>query len=283
VTYEWLFSFAVFAEKCNFTHAAVQLHISQPALHVQIKKLTEQVGVPLYLRSGRTLRLTPEGERLAAFARSVQEEEAGVLARLRGETYSGPVVLAAGQGAFLYLLGPAVKAFPKKRWPLRLLNMRGPEAIESLRQARAHLAVAVLTSVPEGLEATRLRDVGQHLLMKSNHRLARRRKLSPADLAGEELILAPAGSPHRMMVEQAMRSEGIAPEVSVEASGWELMMDFVSKGMGVAIVNDFCSVPRGLTAVPMRGFPLATYYLLARKTSNEGVLHLRERIVHHAS
>jgi len=283
VTYEWLFSFAVFAEKCNFTHAAVQLHISQPALHVQIKKLTEQVGLPLYLRSGRTLRLTPEGERLAAFARSVQEEEALVLARLRGETYSGPVVLAAGQGAFLYLLGPAVKAFPKKRWPLRLLNLRGPEAIESLRQGKAHLAVAVLNAAPEGLESTRLRDVGQHLLMKSSHRLARRRKLSPADLAGEDLVLAPAGSPHRLMVEQAMRSEGIAPEVAVEASGWELMMDFVSKGMGVAIVNDFCSVPRGLTAVPMRGFPLATYYLLARKTSNEGVSHLHERILHHAS
>ncbi len=283
MNYEWLFSFSVFAEKRNFTHAAVELHISQPALHVQIKKLTEEVGVPLYIRSGRSLLLTPEGERLAAFARSIQEEEAEVLARLRGQTYAGPVVLAAGQGAFLYLLGRAVKAFPKKRWPLRLLNMRGPEALASLREAKAHLAVAVLDEVPEGLESTRLRDVGQHLLMRSDHRLAKRRKLSAADLAGEDLVVAPGASPHRQMVEQAMRSEGIVPEVSVEASGWELMMDFVSKGMGVAIVNDFCSVPRGLTAVPMPGFPLATYYLLARKTSNEGVLHMRDSIIRYAS
>src|SRR5687767_85799 len=122
-------SFVTFADVANFTHAAKRLHISQPALHVQIKKLAEAVGRPLYRRDGKSLVLTPEGERLAAYGREVRERGAAVLAEVRGERASGPVVLAAGQGAFLYLLGGAIKKFPKQRWPLRLLSMTGPETI----------------------------------------------------------------------------------------------------------------------------------------------------------
>ena len=69
MNYEHLRSFVVFAARANFTHAARELHLSQPALHVQIRKLTEAVGRPLYVRSGRGLRLTRDGERLAAFGR----------------------------------------------------------------------------------------------------------------------------------------------------------------------------------------------------------------------
>src|SRR5215475_9867837 len=121
MNYDWLFAFVVFAEHRSFTHAARRLHISQPALHVQIRKLAEAVGRPLYRRDGRALSLTPEGLRLAAFGREVAERGRAVLEELRGRPPSGPVVLASGQGAFLYLLGPAIRRFPKDRWPLRLL------------------------------------------------------------------------------------------------------------------------------------------------------------------
>ncbi|MFZ5890453.1 MAG: LysR family transcriptional regulator [Myxococcota bacterium] len=72
MNYEWVFAFTEFAEHLNFTRAAKQLHISQPALHVQIRKLSEEVGRPLYRRTGRSLSLTPEGKRLAVFGREVQ-------------------------------------------------------------------------------------------------------------------------------------------------------------------------------------------------------------------
>src|SRR5258706_1895447 len=61
-------SFAAFAEHRNFTSAAAALNISQPALHVKIKKLAEALGTDLYERKGRSLVLTASGERLAAFA-----------------------------------------------------------------------------------------------------------------------------------------------------------------------------------------------------------------------
>ncbi len=257
MTYEWLFAFVVFAEHLNFTRAAARLHISQPALHVQIKKLAEAVGRPLYRRDGKSLSLTPEGRHLAAFGREVQERGRSVLEELRGQAQSGPVVLASGQGAFLYLLGPAIRRFPKRTWPLRLLSMSGPQAIESVREARAHLCVAALPgdTLPADLTCEKLRSVGQSVIVPSSHRLARRRSLRPADLADEQLVVAPAGSPHRVMLTHLLESSGIAWSVAVEATGWEVMLQFARYGVGIAVVNDFCPAPRGMKIHPTRGRP----------------------------
>ncbi|HEU5057419.1 MAG TPA: LysR family transcriptional regulator [Kofleriaceae bacterium] len=259
--YEWLFAFAVFAEHLNFTRAARQLHISQPALHVQIQKLAAAVGCPLYRRRGRALVLTPEGVRLAAFGREVEERGRSVLEELRGEPASGPVVLASGQGAFLYLLGPAIRRFPKDRWPLRLLAMPGPEVVEAVREARAHLGVVALEAPPPDLACQPLRAVGQQVVVPAAHRLARRRSLRPTDLRGEPLVVAPAGSPHRAMLERLLGGDLV---VAVEATGWELMLQFARYGVGIAVVNDFCPPPRGMVAVPLEGAPAITYHLVAR-------------------
>lgn len=278
MNYEQLFAFAVFAEHCNFTRAARQLHLSQPALHVQIKKLGEAIGRPLYRREGKALSLTPEGKHLAAFGREVKERGRAVLEELRGQSLSGPVVLAAGAGAFQYLLGPAIRKFPKAKWPLRLLSLPGPEALAAVRDARAHLCVVALDGAPSDLSAVPLRSVGQHVVLPSSHRLAKRRTLRPADLAGEPLVVAPEGSPHRAMLAQLLRtaaapasttgsssgSGGPELNIAVEATGWELMLQFARYGLGLAVVNDFCPPPPGTVAIPLPGAPSVTYHLIAR-------------------
>lgn len=264
MNYGWLFAFVVFAEHLNFTRAAKQLHISQPALHVQIKKLTDSIGRPLYRRHGKTLLLTPEGSHLAAFGREVEERGRSVLEELRGQSLSGPVVLASGQGAFLYLLGSAIQRFPKNKWPLRLLSMSGPEAIEAVRAAKAHLCVVAIDNLPADLAAMPLRSVGQHVVLPSSHRLARRRSLRPGDLNGEKLVVAPAGSPHRMMLQQVLRASGCEWTVAVEATGWELMLHFAKHGVGIAVVNDFCPAPKGMVSIPLQGAPDVVYYLIER-------------------
>ena len=262
MNYEQLRSFVAFATHRNFTHAAKALHISQPALHVQIKKLADAIGRPLYRRDGRALVLTPEGERLAAYGREIAERGATVLAELRGERASGPVVLAAGQGAFLYLLGPAIRRFPKQRFPLRLLSLTGPETIAAVHAARAHVGVIATNEPPPDLAATRIREVRQHVVMPASHRLARRRAIKPRELAGEPLIVAPVGSPHRQMLAQALA--GVDWNLAVEATGWELMLAFARAGMGLAIVNDFCEPPRGMVGVPLEGAPPIAYHAVHR-------------------
>ena len=213
------------------------------------------------------LSLTPEGKRLAGFGRDVQERGRSVLEQLRGQPVSGPVILASGQGAFLYLLGPAIRRFPKDRWPLRLSSMSGPEAIEAVQEATAHLAVIAVDSPPADLAATPLRSVGQLVVLPASHHLARRPSVRPADLRGQPLVVAPAGSPHRVMLQQLLRASGCELSVAVEATGWELMLQFARYGIGVAVVNDFCPAPRGMVGIPLEGAAPITYYLIERPGS----------------
>src|SRR5688572_224198 len=62
-------AFDAFATTLNFTHAAKQIHLSQPALHERVRKLADLVGAVLYERKGRVIALTDTGRSLAAFAR----------------------------------------------------------------------------------------------------------------------------------------------------------------------------------------------------------------------
>jgi len=264
VNYDWLFSFVVFADHLNFTRAAEALHITQPALHAQIRKLSEDVGATLYRREGRSLLLSPEGRRLAAFGREVQARGSDVLAQLRGEHSRSPVILASGQGAFLHLLGPALKRFPKERWPLRAVSMSGPDTIQAIRDARADVGVAVLSNTPSDLECQAMRRVGQIVLLPRGHRLSKRRSLKPNDLDTESIVVAPEGSPHRVMLSQALATAGAKWSVAVEATGWELMIQFARCGLGVAVVNDFCPVPRGLVGLRLGGVPDVEYHVVTR-------------------
>ena len=154
---DWLQSFAVFADTLNFTRAAKQLHISQPALHVQIRKLGEELGVALYVRNGRVLTLTTAGQRVLAFARDQRERTARLMEEVSGSADLQTVVLAAGEGSFLYLLGGALRAFQGgKHGRLEVLTRDRDGAVSAVRLGEAHLAVTVSDEVPAELTARKL-------------------------------------------------------------------------------------------------------------------------------
>jgi DNA-binding transcriptional LysR family regulator len=208
--------------------------------------------------------LTAEGRKLAAFGRDVRSRGHELLAELQGQKPHGPVILASGQGAFLYMLGPAIKKFPKERWPLRLLSMSGPETLDAIRDARADVGVAVTGSETGDLRCREIRRVGQRVIVPRGHRLSKRRRLAPGDLNGEAIVVAPEGSPHRLMLTQALKTLGARWTVAVEATGWELMIQFARYGLGIAVVNDFCPVPRGFVGIPLEGVPEASYSVVTR-------------------
>src|SRR5690606_3000019 len=188
---ELLRAFAAFADALNFTHAAQQVGLSQPATFERISRLAEAVGAALYERDGRQLRLTAAGVQVAAFAREALARSHAFLADLRGEARRERVVLAAGEGAYLYLLGPALRAFTRDHpdATLCLLTRGGPDAIEAVREGAAHLAVGVFDLVPEDLSPHDLVRTPLCAAMAASHPLARRRSLRLSDLAGQRLVL----------------------------------------------------------------------------------------------
>jgi DNA-binding transcriptional LysR family regulator len=98
--------------------------------------------------------------------------------------------------------------------------------------------------------------------MPRSHRLARATRVQLRDLAGEHLIVPPPTGRHRQMLTRVLGAAGVDWEIGLEASGWPLMLEYTRLGVGLAIVNDICRLPAGVTAVPMPELPAIDYYVL---------------------
>ncbi|MFO0588061.1 MAG: LysR family transcriptional regulator [Polyangiaceae bacterium] len=270
---EHLDAFVTFAEHMNFTRAARARRMSQPALHTQVQKLAAALGVELYVKRGNKLTLTPDGQRVLGFGRDARERTRAFVAELSHREVRGPIVLCAGEGAYLYLLGEGVRRFAKDAGSagLRLLVRDQDGTVEAVRTGESHLGVASLDAPPPDLRVEPIAEVGQVVLVPEAHPLAAQRTVRLRDLAGERLVVPPAGRPHRWMVAQALRAAGVRWDVGVEASGWELLARFAEIGLGLAIVNAFCRAPQGMVARPMPELPSRVYYLLQRsEAAREG-------------
>ena len=218
LTAEALEAFAAFAETLSFTRGAARLGISQPALFVKVAKLARALDVPLYRRAGRRLVLTAHGEVVARHARAQQEQATALLDELAGGAPHAAVRLASGQGAYLYLLGDGIRRFVRRAaHPLRLLVADGPAAVALVESGRAHLGASTLDAPPDELEVLPLSRIEQVLALPVGHRLATRRSIALADLAGETLIVPPGGRPHREMLARMLAEAGVEWRIGVEA------------------------------------------------------------------
>jgi DNA-binding transcriptional LysR family regulator len=258
-------AFAVFASHRNFTHAARELHVSQPALHVRIRKLEQVLGGALYLRQGQQLMLTDLGVALAEFANDVRDRAAAFASSLQDGPPARPLRLAAGAGAYLYLLGDVVREF-LRRWPggLRLITANAEDTVARLRDGTADAGVTALAVPPTDLRCDLLCRHSQVLAMRSDHRFARRRSIGLPDLAGEQLVVPPSGRVHRRQLERALLDADVDWQVAVEAEGWDLLVHFVRLGVGTAVINSSVRTPRGVVTVPIRGLPPVRYYTVTR-------------------
>lgn len=270
----WLRAYSAFAQHLNFTHAAKALHLSQPALFAQVQKLEEAAGTPLYKRAGRALVLTDAGERMASFARKNLMEQASFLEELRTGQNRARVVLCAGEGAYLYLIGEAVqKSVKDARTPIELLVRDASETLSALRTGAAHIGVLPMASIPPRMVVEPLARVGQMLVLPENHALAEKSHLLLSDLEGSSLIVPPAGSAQRKVLEDALAQAGVSWDIAVEARGWPLTLHLVKLGTGLAIVNDFCRLPAGLVGKPLAGLPSHTYFAVRMEdTPKEGAI-----------
>jgi DNA-binding transcriptional LysR family regulator len=262
IRYDRLQAFAVFADELSFTRAAQRLHLSQPALHVQVQQLAEELGVVLYTREGRSLRLTADGARVRAFARDLEEQTARFLAELRGGPSPSPVVLCAGEAVTRYVLSQALRAF---RHPVRLTVGDAETTLRAVQEGRAHVGVAGAAPQMDGLLCTPLLSVPQTLAVRADHALASRDRVDLTELAGSALVVPPPGRPHRVALERALVD--VPYEIAAEVHGWDLMLQLVEAGLGLAVVNGFVPPPTGVRLVPVRDLPPVRYDLVLRAGS----------------
>jgi DNA-binding transcriptional LysR family regulator len=251
-------AFAVFAEHLNFTAAARVLHLSQPSLHAKIRKLQAGLGVDLYERDGRALRLTVAGERLAVFARDAERQVGDLLADLH--LRSAPVTLAAGRGTFRWVIGDGVRSLARSGRDLRVLTVDRADALAAVGSGRVDVAVVAADPPGRSLRARQIASYPQTLVVPRRHPLAGRVAVRVRDLDGLALVVPPPGRAHRRTLELALLDAGVAWRVAAEVDGWDLLVHFASLGIGATVVNGCVRPPAGLVAVPVADLPRVRYW-----------------------
>jgi LysR family transcriptional regulator, low CO2-responsive transcriptional regulator len=256
-------AFAVFAEHRNFTAAAAALHISQPSLHVKVRKLAAGLGVQLYERDGRRLVLTAAGQRLAAFA----ADDARRVDEFLRELHEGvpTLTVAAGRGTFRWVIADAIRRISADGRRVQVIAADRDAALATLSAGRADVAVVGYDPPPRHVEAAQIAAYPQVLVIDSTHPLARRDRLRLADLGGLDLVVPPPDRPHRKSLERALLDAGVTWQPAAEADGWDLLVHFAALGIGATIVNGCVQVPDGLAAVPVTDLPTVRYWAAWRR------------------
>ena len=260
--HDHLRSFEAFARHLSFTAAARERHLSQPALFVQVKKLAQDIGLSLYTKQGRILSLTPAGQTLLVHARRAHEADVALLAELRGEAPTTPLVIATGEGAWLHLVGPRLRPHAAR---VRVLVRDRAATLAAVRAGEAHVGITVSEADESDLLTETLSSVAPHVLLPRTHALAKRASLRFGDLRAQALVLPPVGGPFRVTLDAAFQKHGVTPHVALEATGWEAQRHAVKWGLGLAVVSGLCPPLPGTVARRIDGLPRSRYVLVRRR------------------
>jgi LysR family transcriptional regulator, transcription activator of glutamate synthase operon len=230
------------AEELNFTRAAANEHIAQPALSQQIRRLEDELGLALVERTTRHVSLTEAGQLLAVRARRILAEleaAAAELAAVRGVDI-GHVTIGA-----MHTMGPvdlslALATF-HSRHPHVGLTVReasSEEMAEMLRIDELDLAFLSVTERVEshGLGLYQLLSEELVVLLPPDHPLSGRGQVRMAELAREPFISFRAGARLRELLFAAGRDAGFEPRVELESNDSQRVRRLVSRGLGVAIL-----------------------------------------------
>ncbi len=232
--------FEAVARHSHVTRAAAELHIAQPALSKQISQLERELGITLFDRVGRSLRLTEAGEALLPYARAIlaQVEEARAAMAERIGLKAGRVSIGAPPTVGSHLLPPLLAAF-HQRYPgitLRLHEAGIQSLLDLLEAGLTDLAVVALPVSDELLTVTPLLNEPLVLIVSPMHPLAGRSEVTMAELRNERWILSPASYELREATLKACRDAGFTPQTVMEGGETETLVRFVAAGLGIALV-----------------------------------------------
>jgi LysR family hydrogen peroxide-inducible transcriptional activator len=228
------------ADTGHFGEAAERCHVSQPTLSAQIKKLEEYLGVQLFERQPRKVSVTDVGRRIVDRARLVvrQAEDIREVARASRDPLTGKLRVGLIPTIAPYLL-PRVAPRLKTRLPdlqLMLYEYQTGPLLEKLRTGELDLAILALPADTAGLETRSLFAESFVVAMPRGHRLAARKRLKPADLAGETLLLLEDGHCLRDQALDVCGNVPLAEEQDFRATSLETLRQMVAAGLGITLL-----------------------------------------------
>jgi LysR family transcriptional regulator, low CO2-responsive transcriptional regulator len=276
ITFRQLETFSAVARLRSFTRAAEELHLTQPAVSIQIRQVVETIGLPIFEQTGREIALTSAGEEMEAMVRRLDdvwnrfESAIDELKGLkRGKLRVGLVMTAK---YFLpRMLGAFCQRYPEIDIELEITNRE--KIIERLRGNQDDLYV--MSYPPEDMDVVSQRFLdNEFVVLAPNAHRAANKRLTLQDLAGEPFLLREVGSGSRHVIDQHVQRAGIHLNVRLSLASNEAIRALVASGLGLAVLSRHAlgdSLERdGLAILDVEGFPLQQPW---------SVVHLRNKVL----
>lgn len=240
----FLRTFICVVEEGNFSRAANRLHLSQPAVSMQMQTLAESLGVELFQRRGHRVELTEGGgllyeraqEILGLWQKTVHQLE-GLRQRLQGRLELGASTVPGD-----YILPPRLCEFFRLHPDIEV-RMHVAPSREIVKQLKAgHLDMAVVGYEPEEAELDKevlLRDE-LVAVVSPDHQLALGRSISVDDLLAHPFLQRMEGSATRQVLDDALKAKGVNPkrlQVVMELGSSRALLEAAAQGLGVAVVS----------------------------------------------
>ena len=242
------------------------LFLTQPTVSMQLKKLADAIGMPLYDLVGRKLVFTEAGEELVSTAKEVLrtfDDLDSRLANLRGMT-AGTLKLAVvttSKYFIPHLLGPFCGSFKDVDVQLKVGNRQ--QIIERLKQGMDDFYV--FSHPPEDVEIEKIEFLANPLVAIANeeHPLAQARNIELKDICAENFLMRESGSGTRHAILEFMRQNDVKLNVRMTIESNEAIKHAVMSGLGISILSAHTLTyggRSGLVQLPVRQLPIKTHW-----------------------
>ena len=271
VTFRQIKLFLALAETGSVTRAARECHITQPTASMQLKEITDSVGVPLYEVLAKRVHLTDAGVDLARTARSITDDWAAFEQRIhatKGLTRGKLRVAVVSTAKYFVprLLGSFCAKYPDIDISLEVLNRDG--VVQRLRENRDDLYIMSIPPTDLELDDQVLMPNPLVVIAASTHSLSARTGIALQELSAQRFILRERGSGTRMAVDAHFKRVRFEPNLRLELGSNEAIKEAVAAGLGVSVVSRHAlhglAAEHGVSTLDVEGFPLESRWHLVR-------------------
>ncbi len=265
--------FQTVAQQRSYSRAADVLYLSQPGVSLQVKALEKSVGLPLFEKVGRTLRLTEAGSELLIYSErifAIMDEAQLVLEDLSGGR-RGTVKLAASTTAGIYIVPSVLGAFhrqhPSVKLTLDVVNRFSVQ--ERLLNDEVDVAVMGLIEDAHDLEVAEFVPNELVVIASPRHRLAGMKNIPLEELSKELFLLREAGSGTRTDVERFFLGKGEPVHLGMELHSSGAIKQAVAADLGIAVMPlralELELIVGRLVILDVVGFPVRRHWSLVRR------------------
>ena len=270
ITLRQLKIFEAVARHLSFTKASEELHLTQPAVSMQIKQLEQVVDLPLFDQIGKRISLTEAGEELQHYSRSISTlllEAEQVFAEMKG-IQRGRLNITVASTANYFV--PRLWANFRNQYPgvMVSLNVTNREGLlQALAENDADLVI--MGQPPEGIDLMAETFMSNPLVVIAPpiHPLVNARHIPLQRLKKETFLVREQGSGTRSLMERVFAEKGLEPETPIEMSSTEAIKQGVEAGLGLALMSvhtlEMELALKRLVVLDVEGFPvLRDWYIV---------------------